>query len=157
MICPASPVCSPMYNLVKRVAEVEILPLAQSEKLGVVTYSPLGGGLLSGKYLDQAYEGGRLREHPKYVVRYGPAEYMETTGRFVAFCREYGFDPITTAVAWVGSHPGVTAPIVGGRSLEQLKPSLAALDFEMPPELRARITALTPMMPNATDRLEEAG
>ena len=145
----------PMYNLVKRQAEAEILTLARAENLGVVTYSPLGGGLLTGKYLDDSYSGGRLREHPTYVKRYAPEGYMQTTKAIVEFCKERGFDPVTAAVAWVASHPAVTAPIVGGRSLEQFKPSLAALDFEMTPELRSELTALTPVMPIATDRLEE--
>jgi aryl-alcohol dehydrogenase-like predicted oxidoreductase len=59
-------------------------------------------------------------------------------------------------VAWVASHPAVTAPIVGARSVEQLAPSLAAAEFIMPPEMRAEIAALTPPVPPATDRAEEA-
>ncbi len=61
----------PMYNLVKRQAEVEILALAQSDQVGVITYSPLGGGLLSGKYgLAQRPQLGRLQESKMYATRY---------------------------------------------------------------------------------------
>ena len=66
----------PMYNLTKRQAEVELLPMAQSEQLGVISYSPLGGGLLSGKYTTaQRPDAGRLIENQMYQVRYGDSLY----------------------------------------------------------------------------------
>jgi aryl-alcohol dehydrogenase-like predicted oxidoreductase len=147
----------PMYNLVKRQAEVEILPLAQAEGLAVVPYNPLGGGLLTGKYLNPKQSDGRIIEAQMYSNRYPMEMYGDTVRRFVEFCTERGFNPVTTAVAWVRSHPGITAPIIGGRSLEQLKSSMAAAEFDMSPELRNEITGLTPLLSNATDRLEELG
>lgn len=149
-------VIQPMYNLAKRQVEVEILPLARSETLAVVPYSPLGGGLLSGKYgRDARPDRGRLVEDENYRERYGKPEYFEVAERFTAYADEAGVHPVTLAVAWVGSHPAVTAPIIGGRSLEQLEPSLAAADFEMSAEMREEITALAPEVPPATDRREE--
>ena len=64
--------------------------------------------------------------------------------------------PATLAVAWVMRRPGVTGPIISARSVEQLAPSLAALDFDLSDALDAEITALSPTPPPATDRLEEA-
>jgi aryl-alcohol dehydrogenase-like predicted oxidoreductase len=146
----------PMYNLVKRQAQVEILPLAQAERLGVITYSPLGGGLLSGKYGAARKPGqGRLVDNQMYVVRYGEPAYYEIAGRFAAHAKERGLRPATLAVAWVMAHPGVTAPIIGARNVEQLEASLAALDVQMTPEWRADISALSSEPPPATDRLEE--
>jgi aryl-alcohol dehydrogenase-like predicted oxidoreductase len=146
----------PMYNLAKRQAEVEILPLAQAEQLGVTPYSPLGGGLLTGKYgKDRRPESGRLVENEMYMKRYGLEQYYGTAERFTAHAQERGVHPATLAVAWVMSHPGVTAPIIGARSLEQLEGSLAAVDVEMTPEWRAEISALSIEPPPATDRLEE--
>ncbi len=148
----------PMYNLVKRQAEVEILPLAQSEQLGVVPYSPLGGGLLTGKYgTKQRPKQGRLVENPMYQKRYGDPIYYEIAERFVAHARERGVHPVSLAVAWVMSHPAVTAPIIGARNLEQLEPSLKALEVPMTPEWRAEISALSIEPPPATDRTEEKG
>ena len=116
-----------MYNLVKRQAEVEILPLAQAEQMGVITYSPLGGGLLTGKYRrGRKPDAGRLLENPVYVKRYGDPEYYEVADRFAAYAREHGQHPATLAVAWVMTHPAITAAIIGARNLEQLEPSLAA-------------------------------
>lgn len=147
----------PMYNLVKRQAEVEILPLAQDKQIGVIPYSPLGGGLLTGKYTTSSKpEQGRLVENKAYSVRYGEAFNYEVATRFSDHARERGHHPATLAVAWVMSHPAVTAPIIGARNLEQLESSLAALDVAMTPEWRAEISALSYEPPPANDRLEEA-
>jgi len=146
----------PMYNLVKRQAEVEILPLAEAEKLGVISYSPLGGGLLTGKYgVDKRPESGRLVENKKYTSRFSEQWMYETTDRFTTFARENGYNPVPLAVAWAAAHPAITAPIIGARNLEQLEGSLKSLDIEMTPELRAEISALSITPPPATDRTEE--
>ncbi len=147
----------PMYNLVKRQAEVEILPLAESEKLGVISYSPLGGGLLTGKYgIGKRPETGRLVEQNNYTKRYENETYYAIADRFSAYASERGIHPATLAVAWVLSHPAITAPIIGARSVEQLEPSLAAVDLEFTEEWRKEITALSIDPPLATDRSEEA-
>lgn len=146
----------PMYNLVKRQAEVEILPLAQAENLGVFPYSPLGGGLLSGKYgVGRKPVQGRLVENKIYATRYGAEPDYEIADKFTALARSLGFHPASLAIAWVGSHPGVTAPIIGARSVDQLEVCLKAADIPMTPELRASISALSPEPPPATDRSEE--
>lgn len=148
----------PMYNLVKRQAEVEILPLAASEKLGVISYSPLGGGLLTGKYgIGKRPEAGRLVEQANYTKRYENEQYYAIADRFAAFASEWGVHPATLAVAWAKSHPAITAPIIGARNLEQLEPSLAAADLDLTAEERREITALSIDPPLATDRSEEAG
>lgn len=146
----------PMYNLVKRQAEVELLPMCQAEGLGVMPYSPLGGGLLSGKYgASRRPDAGRLVENPMYRVRYGEASYYDVAERFVELALVHGHHPATLAIAWVASHPAVTAPIVGARNLEQLEPCLAAIELGLSAELRAEISALVPAPPPATDRSEE--
>jgi len=146
-------VVQPMYNLVKRQAEVEILPMAQANGIGVIPYSPAAAGLLSGKYLGQAT--GRLKTNKMYEARYGEAWTFEVAENYVAFCKQQGLHPVSAAIAWVGAHPGVTAPIIGARNLDQLKDSLAAVKVNMTPELRAEIAELSPTPPPATDRLEE--
>jgi aryl-alcohol dehydrogenase-like predicted oxidoreductase len=146
----------PMYNLTKRQAEVEILPLAQAEQVGVIAYSPLGGGLLTGKYTEtNRPEQGRLVQNKMYEKRYGDPIYFEIAERFTTHAQEQGRHPATLAVAWVMSHPAVTAPIIGARNLEQLEPSLAALDVKMGAEWRAEISALSYEPPPATDRSEQ--
>ncbi|MCK5245850.1 aldo/keto reductase, partial [Candidatus Bipolaricaulota bacterium] len=146
----------PMYNLVKRQAEVEILPLAAAEGMGVISYSPLGGGLLTGKYGTATKpEAGRLVDNTMYATRYGNAQYYETAEQFELLARELDVAPATLAVAWVAAHPAITTPIIGARNLDQLEDSLAAADFLMTSELYARIEALSPTPAPATDRTEE--
>ena len=145
----------PMYSLVKRQAEVELLPMAAANSLSVFPYSPAGGGLLSGKYLDKGATG-RFTSNKMYETRYGDAWVHETAARFVGFCRQRNLHPMSAAVAWVGAHPAVTAPIIGARSVEQLRASLDSVNVPMTPELRAEITALSRTPPPATDRSEEA-
>ncbi len=145
----------PMYNLAKRQVEVEILPMAAHEGLAVVPYSPLGGGLLTGKYgRGRRPDRGRLVDNDMYARRYGGERYTQIAEDFTAFAAERGVHPVTLAVAWVRAHPQVTAPIIGARDVEQLEPSLAAADLDLSPEARAEIAALTPPPPPATDRSE---
>lgn len=149
-------VLEPMYNLVKRQAEVEIFPMAESEGLGVIPYSPLGGGLLTGKYASQkSPASGRLTASKAYQVRYGEDWMGETAARFSQFAQERGYDPAGLAVAWAASHPAVTAPIIGARTVRQLEGSLKAVDIDMTPDLRAEISALSIEPPPATDRNDE--
>jgi aryl-alcohol dehydrogenase-like predicted oxidoreductase len=150
-------VLQPMYNLVKRQVEVEILPLARAEGLGVITYSPVGGGLLSGKYGTGARpDTGRIVSNQEYAVRYGEDWVYETAGKFSDFARALGVHPVSLAVAWVAANPDITSPIIGARSLEQLRPSLDSLTVVMTPELREQTSTLSRTPPVATDRRGEA-
>jgi len=145
----------PMYNLVKRQAEVEILPLAQSENLGVISYNPLGGGLLSGKYgSDRQAEKGRLSGDDMYRKRYREQWMYDAAMKFTQFATGNGYHPVSLAVAWAAHHPAVTAPIMGARNVEQLNDSLQSADIEMSPELYNEICRLTPTPAPATDRSE---
>ncbi|KAA9022912.1 aldo/keto reductase [Niallia endozanthoxylica] len=145
----------PMYNLVKRQAEVEILPLALSEQMGVIPYSPLGAGLLTGKYgVNKRPEEGRIVQEKRYTDRYADEMNYVVADRFTAYASEQGIHPATLAVAWVMSNPAITAPIIGARNVEQLDYSLAAVDVEMTPEWRNEISSLSITPAPATDRAE---
>jgi aryl-alcohol dehydrogenase-like predicted oxidoreductase len=142
-----------MYNLVKRQAEVEILPMALANGVAVAPYSPGAAGLLSGKYLEK--QSGRLVTNKMYESRYGEPWMHEVAAKFVAFCRQRELHPVSTAVAWVAAHPAITAPIIGARNLEQLQPSLDSIKVEMSAALRDEIAALSRTPAPATDRSEE--
>ena len=146
----------PMYNLAKRTAEIEILPMAQRLEIGVIPYSPTGGGLLTGKYgPDKRPATGRLVDWKMYQARYRYAVNFEIAGRFSQLAAELGHAPATLAVAWVASHPAVTSVLAGGRNAEQLASALAAIDLVLDAETYARIAALSPTPPPATDRTDE--
>lgn len=147
-------VVQPMYSLVKRQAEVELFPMALSENIAVVPYSPLGSGLLTGKYL--AGGQGRLSTDARYAARYGQAWMVETARGLTEVARTMGVDAATLAVAWASRHEAVNAPIISARTTEQLEPSLQALNLDLSEQVYSQIEALSPRPAPATDRLEEA-
>ncbi len=148
-------VTQPLYNLVKRQAEVEILPQAAAKGIAVTPYSPAAGGLLTGKYMVPGTQG-RFVNNKAYDSRYGEKWVQDTAVAFARFCKERGFNPMSAAVAWVGAHPAVTAPIIGARNTDQLQASLDSIRIPMTPELRLEISALSRTPPPAHDRLDEA-
>ncbi|MEM6618259.1 MAG: aldo/keto reductase [Pseudomonadota bacterium] len=149
-------VIQPMYNLVKRQAEVELFPMCLAEGIATTPYSPLGGGLLTGKYVGDGAGGGRLSHDDRYATRYG-TDWMHAAAQgLTALAADAGAHPATLAVAWAGAHPGVTAPLLSARTVAQLRPSLAAMTHMLDPDLKARLDALAPTPAPATDRTEEA-
>lgn len=149
-------VVEPMYNLVKRQSEVEILPLCVDQNIGVITYSPLGAGLLTGKYRGGNLNvEGRLTKSARYSGRYIDDANFKVADDFVAHAEAHGVNPTPLAIAWAMSNPAVTCPLIGAKNLEQLDLALSAVDIKMTPEWRAEITALSIEPPSATDRSEE--
>lgn len=153
---PSFQCIQPMYNIVKRQAEVEILPLAQSENVAVVSYNPLGGGLLTGKY-GQKIESSqnRLGRDKNYGIRYGDEWMLVAAMKYVAFARENNINPVSLAISWAAAHPGITAPIIGARNIDQLEDSLGSIEIDMTPELYQKIADLTPTPAPATDRTDD--
>ena len=143
----------PMYSVVKRQAEVEILPMAQDMKMLCAPYSPLGGGLLTGKYAKGG--GGRLTEDPRYAARYRFEHMHNAANALSEIAAREGIHPATLAVAWAAAHVTAPTPIISARSIEQLVPSLGAMEYAMTSELYAELSELVPAPPPATDRAEE--
>ncbi|MEP1521259.1 aldo/keto reductase [Ascidiaceihabitans sp.] len=147
-------VIQPMYSLVKRQAEVEVMPMCIDQAIEIVPYSPLGGGLLTGKYAQGGT--GRLTEDDRYAARYGQPWMHDAAAAFARLAAREGMAPATLAVAWAAAHASQPKPIVSARSVDQLTPSLDAMTTRLSPDLYAEISALTPTPAPATDRLEEA-
>lgn len=146
-------VCQPMYNLVKRQVEVEILPACTDQDIAVCPYSPLGGGLLTGKYAGTA--AGRLSEDRTYALRYGQPWMLETALGLSALSQHIDISAATLAVAWVARHPAVTSTLISARNVAQLQVSLDAMNLDLPEELYEEISQLSPKPSSATDRSEE--
>jgi aryl-alcohol dehydrogenase-like predicted oxidoreductase len=147
-------ILQPMYSLVKRQAEAELFPMAISENINVAPYSPLGSGLLTGKYMNGGV--GRLASDTRYAARYGQDWMHGVAATLAQLADEMDMDPATLAVAWAAHHPAVTAPIISARNVQQLVPSLKANNITLTADAYARIEALSPRPAPATDRLEEA-
>ena len=138
----------PRYNLLFRQAERELLPLCEEEGLAVTPYNPIAGGLLTGKHARSAppLQGSRFTlgtAGVEYSERYWKEREFDTVDAVVALAKENGVDPATLAVAWVLANPTVTAPIIGASRPEQLDTSIAAAEFHLDPELKARLDALS--------------
>lgn len=138
----------PRYNLLFRQIERELLPFCEEEKLAVIPYNPLAGGLLTGKHKRAAPppEGSRFTlgtAGRTYTERYWQEREFATVEAFVGLAKAAGVEPATLAVAWVLAHPAVTAPLIGASRPEQLKASIAAAEYRLDPKLKQTLDQLS--------------
>jgi aryl-alcohol dehydrogenase-like predicted oxidoreductase len=137
----------PLYNLVNRDIEVELLPLCREHGLGVVSYSPLARGILTGKYKPgEAFpEGSRASRNDK---RMKEAELREESlaisQRLADHCRAKGCAPSQFALAWCLANPILTAVILGPRTIEQFEDNVAALSVSITANDESFVDALVP-------------
>jgi aryl-alcohol dehydrogenase-like predicted oxidoreductase len=128
-----------LYNLTERTLELEVLPACAAYGLGVIPWSPLGGGMLGGA-LAKARDGRRSQDAVlKKIEKFRPK--LES---YEKFCKDLGEDPANIALAWLLSNKTVTAPIVGPRTIDQLDRSLRALEIDMKPEILQRLDQIFP-------------
>jgi NDP-hexose 2,3-enoyl reductase len=131
-----------IYNLMTRQVELEVIPAAQHYGIGIIPWSPLHGGLLSGALRKQREgQAGRSSEGRSGE---GLAEHREVIERYEKLSAELGHDPANVALGWLLSRPGVTAPIIGPRTVEQLDASLGALAVSFDEETLATLDELFP-------------
>jgi len=137
----------PRYNLLFREFERELFPLCADERIGVIPYNPIAGGMLSGKHAPGApTEGTRFtlgNASRTYQDRYWHDREFATVDALQALAVEAGMSLVTLAVAWVLANPVITSPIIGASRPEQLADSLAALDVTLDADLLARLDELT--------------
>jgi aryl-alcohol dehydrogenase-like predicted oxidoreductase len=126
-----------LYNLTARTIELEVIPACRHYGLGLVPWSPLGGGLLGG-VLQKAKEGRRA-EKDKQIEKLRPQ--LEA---YESLCKELGEQPADIAMAWLLHQPDVTAPITGPRTKQQLTESLRALEITLPQESLMRLDEIWP-------------
>ncbi|SIT68319.1 Predicted oxidoreductase [Microbacterium sp. RU33B] len=136
-----------LYNLVQRSIELEVIPAAQHYGLGILPWSPLAGGLLSGPP-----KGGNARSSGSASVsaREKRADQLEA---YESFARERGWTPASLGVAWLLHRPGVTAPIIGPRTIDQLESAVAAVDIRLGDD---DLAALDEMFPGPGGQAPEA-
>jgi aryl-alcohol dehydrogenase-like predicted oxidoreductase len=136
----------PPYNLLDRRIERELIPVAQTFGLAVLPWSPIGGGILSGKYKrDEPVPPGSRYATPNPVqTRRFTKEAFDVVEPLAELAAEKGVPLSQLALAWVIHQPGVTSPIIGPRTPEQLEDALAALDVTFSPEDLKRIDEIIP-------------
>jgi aryl-alcohol dehydrogenase-like predicted oxidoreductase len=128
-----------LYNLAERSVELEVLPACRDYGVGVIPWSPLGGGLLGG-ILRKAREGRSASDQMRERLE----EHRDQVEEYEAFCDELGERPSDVALAWLLHQQGVTAPITGPRTLEQLEQSLRALEVELDEKALDRLDQIWP-------------
>ena len=130
------------YSLLNRSFEVGLAEFAHREQTGLLAYSPLGFGTLTGKYLDDQWpQGARLTEFPRFA-RYLGDTAQKATRAYVELARDHGLSPAQMALAFVNSRPFTTANIIGATTCEQLRENLASVDVRLDDDVLAGIEAI---------------
>lgn len=127
------------YNLLCRLPELEVLPAAQDQGIGVIVWSPLDAGLLSGKALNPAAGSKRAGSNNVRVE-----QHRSQLEAFAALCRELEESEANIALAWTLAHPAVTAPIIGPRTLEHLENALRVVDIILDEAILKRLDEIFP-------------
>ncbi|MEZ7137734.1 aldo/keto reductase [Komagataeibacter sp. SM21] len=130
------------YNLINRTFEIGLAEMALRESVGLLAYSPLAQGYLTGKYLNGARPAGARTTLFNRGQRYQKPGVDEAITAYLQLAREEGMDPVQMAVAFVTSRPFVTSNIIGATSTEQLETILGSVNVTITPELEDRINAI---------------
>jgi len=136
------------YNLLNRTFETALAEVALREDVGLLAYSPLGQGFLTGKYLDGARPAGARTTLFDRGQRYQTAGAEEAIKRYIAVAREAGLDPAQMALAFVNSRAFVTSNIIGATSMEQLRTDIASIGVTLSAEVEAKIDAVHQLVGN---------
>ena len=131
----------PPYNLLDRRIENELLPLCRKYGLGVLPWSPLGGGVLAGRYNDGVPEDSRANRRPQVMDRVTPRA-IEVARELAKLAADQGLTVTALALLWCKDQPGITAPIIGPRTLEQLDDALTVLGATLDDDTRAKCDEL---------------
>lgn len=127
------------YSLVARMVEMEVLPACAGYGLGVIPWSPLGGGLLGG-----VLKKGDVKRRASESMQKEIEKHRVKIEQYEAYCEQLGEEPANVGLAWLLSNPVVTAPIIGPRTMEQLNGSLRALELKLTPENIQRLNEIFP-------------
>ncbi|TGG95721.1 NADP(H)-dependent aldo-keto reductase [Natronospirillum operosum] len=136
------------YNLLNRTFEVGLAEMAMREQVGLLAYSPLAFGVLSGKYLGgRKPDGARLTLFDRFS-RYTSEVAENASRQYVDLARQHGLDPAQMALAFVNDQPFVTTNIIGATSVEQLQDNIGSADLRLSDEVRAEIERIHLSQPN---------
>ena len=136
------------YNLLNRTYEIGLAEISHRENIGLLAYSPLGFGVLTGKYLDgNAPPGARLSRF-SYFDRYSNEQAVKATRAYAELARQSGYTPAGMALAFVNSRPFIAANIIGATSLEQLGEDIDSIDLELSEEVLEKIEEIHGGQPN---------
>jgi aryl-alcohol dehydrogenase-like predicted oxidoreductase len=135
----------PQYSLVVRDIEQELIPVCELKGLGVVVWSPLGGGFLSGKYKpgERTVEGTRSADSWAYPQRYFADNADDSLQAVFDVAEEIGRSPAQVALRWVLEQPAITSIIIGARTIEQARDNLLAGSFRLEGEALTKLNDIS--------------
>ncbi|ASV99582.1 NADP(H)-dependent aldo-keto reductase [Paraburkholderia aromaticivorans] len=136
------------YSLLNRTYEAGLSEYAHRDNIGLLAYSPLAFGWLSGKYEGGARPAGARISLFERFQRYSKPQAVQATTRYVELAKRHGMSPAQFALAFVNSRPFVTSNLIGATSLDQLKENIASVDVKLPAQVLAQIDALHELQPN---------
>ena len=136
------------YSLLNRVFEIGLAEMAHREKVGLLAYSPLGFGVLSGKYLHDAKPPGARLTRFDFFTRYLNEPGVRATQRYVDIAKGAGLDPAAMALAYVNSRGFLTANIIGATTMEQLRTDIASVDLQLRADVLEAVEAVHREIPN---------
>lgn len=136
----------PPYNLLDRRIENELVPLCRAYDLALLPWSPLAMGILTGRYADAEHypAGSRAALRGSFYAERITARGIEVGNEFVQLARQHQIAPAQLAILWVKDQPGITAPIIGPRHVEQLEQLLPVMEMQLDPAIRAACDQLVP-------------
>ncbi|MCF4100483.1 aldo/keto reductase [Gillisia sp. M10.2A] len=135
------------YSLLNRKDEIGLTEIYHRENVGLLPYSPIGMGVLSGKYLKAQPENARLTLFPQYG-RYSNERSTEATIRYCKLAEKHGISPVQMALAFIEKQDFVTSTIIGATSMEQLSENIESINIELSEELIAEINEVHESIPN---------
>jgi len=139
------------YNLLNRVHDIGMAEISINEKIGLLAYSPLGRGRLTGKYLGGKLPQGSAKAIDKRPGRYDGPRAEKAVQDYVALADKHGMDPAQMAIAFVNHQPWVTSNIIGATSMDQLKTNIDAHDIKLDQDILSAIDEIHTGNPNPTE------
>jgi aryl-alcohol dehydrogenase-like predicted oxidoreductase len=131
-----------VFNLINRSLEMGLTEVCHREQVGILAYSPLAFGLLSGKYVNDAQAPGRMTQFPQFGARYRKPEVNRAVAAYAELAQEQQITPAQLALAWVRSRWYIASTIIGATTSAQLTENLASQDITLSPELETAIEAI---------------
>ena len=130
------------YNLLNRVYDYGLAEVCHRERVGLLAYSPLGFGLLSGKYLDDPKASGRVNAFAGFAQRYSKPNVAPAVAAYATLAREHGLTPAQLALAWCYRRWCVASTIIGATTMAQLEENLGAWEVRLKPAVLEAIDAI---------------
>ncbi len=136
------------YSLLNRIYEVGLAEISQHEHVGLLAYSPLGFGVLTGKYLNDTPKDSRLGLYGDWFTRYSDQSTIEAVEKYVALAKEHGLTPTELSLAFVNTRPFITSNIIGATKMHQLIENVKSIEVKLTDEIIEQIEVIHKANPN---------